>query len=96
MKLILFIHSGDRPETVTDLLRAHDVHAWTALAPARGAGASGRREGTRAWPGGSNVFLTMVEDERVDALCNAIHAARAQLPAGERLHAAVMPVERFS
>jgi hypothetical protein len=62
---------------------------------AHGAGATGKREGTRAWPGDESVFFSMVSDDHVAALTATIrdHAARA-LP-GERLHVAQMPVERF-
>ena len=95
MKLVMVIYSGSRPDTVTALLEAHQAQGWTELHGAHGAGASGRREATRAWPGDAAVFFSIVDVARADHLVEALAAEARTLPAGERLHAAVMPVERF-
>jgi hypothetical protein len=95
MKLVMVVYSGSRPQTVTRLLEAHDVRGWTEFAGAHGVGASGRRESTRAWPGDAAVFFSIVDAAHADELATALEAESVGLPAGERLHAAVMPVERF-
>jgi hypothetical protein len=41
------------------------------------------------------VFLSLVPDEAVAELRESLAAARDALPPGERMHAAVMPVEDF-
>ena len=95
MKMIVVIYGGPRPELLPDLLDRQRVIGWTQLPGAHGAGRTGRREGTRAWPGESLVFFTIVDGAEVAALLTAIHdLAGAALP-GERLHAAAVPVERF-
>ena len=95
MKLVMIVYSGSRPKTVTALLEAHDVRGWTELPRALGAGASGRREQSRAWPGDAAVIFTIVDAARAGELTGALAAAAAELPAGERLHAAVLPIEHF-
>jgi len=95
MKLLMVIYSGERPQLVTSLLEKHQVRGYTELTNAHGTGATGRRADTRAWPGGSAVFFTVIEAALADELVSALEAAAGTLPAGERLHAAVMPVERF-
>jgi len=95
MKLLLIVHSGDDRELVPTLLDHHQVHGWTQMAGVHGAGASGRREGTRAWPGDSALYFTTVEAAKADELADALAAAARDLPAGDRLHAMVMPVEHF-
>jgi hypothetical protein len=65
------------------------------LTPAHGAGETGRREGTRAWPGGADVYFTIVAAERVVGLTNALRVEADQLGEGERLHVAVLPTETF-
>ena len=95
MKLLLIVHSGDDREIVPALLDHHHVAGWTQVGCVHGAGATGRREGTRAWPGDSALYFTAVEAAKADELADALTAAARDLPAGERLHAMVLPVERF-
>lgn len=93
MKLLLLIYSGSAPERVTDLLDGLPIEGYTELDRARGAGRTGRRLGTRAWPGESTVLFTLVQDEDVGSISAAVQGEAAVLPAGERLHLAVLPVD---
>src|SRR5512134_532946 len=95
MKLLLVIYSGADPRLVPALLDRHHAGGWTRLPPAHGTGTTGRREGTRAWPGDAALFFSVVPAEKLDELVTALRAAAAGLPGGERLHAAVMPLETF-
>ena len=95
MKLLMVVYSGSRPRTVTGLLESHEVHGWTELPRGLGAGATGRREASRAWPGDAAVFFTIVSDGQATPLADALQHASAALPEDERLHAAIMPVETF-
>ena len=52
MKLLLIMYSGHRPDARARACSStQGVHGYTELEGAHGAGSSGRREGTRAWPG---------------------------------------------
>lgn len=93
MKLLLLIYSGSTPERVTDLLDRLPVEGYTEIDRAHGAGRSGRRLGTRAWPGESTVLFTLVREADVATISEAVGAEAKALPDGERLHLAVMPVE---
>lgn len=95
MKTLLIMYAGADPRFVERLLDTQGAAGWTELTHARGAGLSGRHEGTRAWPGNTTVFLTVVPSEQVASLTDAIVAARAELVSGERLHAAVLPTDLF-
>jgi len=95
MKLLLVIYSGADPRLVPGLLDRHHAGGWTQLPSAHGAGSTGRREGTRAWPGDTSLFFSVVPDERIIELLDAIRAEAAKLSPGDRLHAAVMPLETF-
>ncbi len=95
MKLLLIIYSGSRPALVPELLEHEGVHGYTEMGGAHGAGSTGKREGTRAWPGEASVFFSMVSDEHVAALTATIRERAAHAVPGERLHVAQMPVERF-
>lgn len=95
MKLLLLIYSGPTPHRIAALLEAHDAPGYTEFVNARGAGATGRIEGTRAWPGTATVYFTVVPDERVAELRSAIQSYRAAAVEGEHLHVAVMPTEDY-
>ena len=93
MRLLLIIYSGESPERVTELLDHHRVEGYTRLPEARGSGQSGRRLGTRAWPGSSTVFFSIVPAAEEASVVGAIRKQANLLPASERLHVAVMPVD---
>jgi len=95
MKLILVMYSGSRPGLVPQLLDGEGVHGYTELRGAHGAGRSGKHEGTRAWPGETAVFFSMVEDEQVQGLLGTLRAQGAQSLPGESFHVAELPVEYF-
>ncbi len=95
MKLLLIIYSGSKPRLVPELLETHHAGGFTRMDTAHGAGETGRREGTRAWPGSADVYFSIVPGERVNELAAALRKEAAQLESGERLHVAVLPTELF-
>ncbi|HSR14623.1 MAG TPA: hypothetical protein VLL51_02675 [Gemmatimonadales bacterium] len=92
-KMMVLVYSGPTPERIADLLDRHPVEGYTQIEDAKGAGRTGRRMGTRAWPGASTVFFTAVPDEVVPELTRAVHQETESLPDGERLHLMVLPIE---
>jgi len=95
MKLVLVIYNGGNDRLVPELFDRHHAGGYTEFRGAHGAGESGRREGTRAWPGDASLFFSIVPADRVGALTAALREQADALEAGERLHVAVMPTETF-
>jgi hypothetical protein len=95
MKLLMMLYTGSTPHRVADVLDAHEAHGFTEIDRAHGRGTTGRVEGTRAWPGESSVFFSIVPDDRVTDLERALRALAIGAAPGERLHVAVVPVEHF-
>lgn len=95
MKLLMMLYTGSRPQRVADVLDAHDANAFTEIDRVHGRGVTGRVEGTRAWPGESTVFISIVREEQVASLEEALRALANGVMPGERLHVAVLPVEHF-
>lgn len=93
MRMLLVIYAGDTPSRVTEVLDRFQVEGYTELPGARGSGQTGPRLGTRAWPGGSTVFFTMVPRAEATPVVEAFAEEARRLPDGERLHVAVLPVE---
>ena len=93
MKMLVMTYSGAEPARLSALLDGAGVPGHTCFEGGRGHGLSGPREGTRAWPGDVTVCFAVVEDGlagEAAACCRAL-----ELPPGERLHVAVLPVDSF-
>lgn len=95
MKMLMVVYTGMSPQRVASLLDAHHAGGYTEFRNAHGTGATGRHEGSRAWPGESTLFLSVVPQETSDELLTALSGAAGSLPTGERLHVAVVPTESF-
>ena len=95
MKMLVLVYSGSSPQRISSLLDAHHAGGYTEFRNAHGAGSTGRREGSRAWPGESTLFVSVLPATQSDALVSDLRAETTKLPAGERLHVAVLPTETF-
>lgn len=95
MKMLMLVYSGPTPQRISSLLDRHHAGGYTEFRNAHGVGETGRREGSRAWPGESTLWVSVVPGEQSDELVNLLRAETALLPSGERLHVAVLPTETF-
>ena len=93
--MLLLIYSGDSPRRISSLLDEHSTGGYTEFENVHGAGSTGRREGSRAWPGASTLMFSVVPDETADDLAATLRTERDRLPPGERLHVAVLPTDKF-
>lgn len=95
MKMLMLLYSGSSPQRISSLLDAHHAGGWTEFRNGHGAGSTGKRDGSRAWPGESTVYVSVVPAERSDELLEALRGERTRLPHGEHLHVAVLPTDTF-
>ncbi len=95
MRMLWIVYAGATPELVSAALERLGAPGWTRFDHAHGAGSHGRVEGTRAWPGDETVFVSVIPGDQAAAVADGLAAEAAQLPRAERLHVAVLPVERF-
>lgn len=95
MRTFLLMYGGPDESRVPTILERHGITHYTSFAGGHGAGSTGRREGTRAWPGETTMIVSLVPDDRAESLADELQQEAAGLPAGERLHVAVHSTERF-
>ena len=95
MKMLMLVYSGSNPHRISSLLDAHHAGGYTEFRNGHGAGSTGKRDGSRAWPGESTVYVSVVPAERSNELLEALRGERAKLPVGEHLHVAVLPTDTF-
>ena len=93
--MLIVVYSGSNPHRISSLLDSHHAGGYTEFRNAHGAGATGRREGSRAWPGESTIFFSVVPADQSIELVETLRSEGARLPAGERVHVAVMATETF-
>lgn len=95
MKLVLFLHAGPTGDRLHQVAERLGLAAHTDLGVIHGAGASGRHEGSRAFPGDGRAMFAVIEDARAAALLPDVQRIRDELPAGERLRVLILPVEQM-
>lgn len=95
MRMFMLMYGGPDGARVPALLERHGITHYTSFAGGHGVGSTGRREGTRAWPGETTMIVSMVPAERADSLAAELKAEADRLPVGERLHVAVVPTDSF-
>jgi hypothetical protein len=95
VKMLIVVYSGSNPHRISSLLDSHHAGGYTEFRNAHGVGATGRREGSRAWPGESTLFFSVVPADQSMELVTTLRDEGSRLPAGERVHVAVMPTETF-
>lgn len=95
MKMLMLVYSGSSPRRISSLLDAHHAGGYTEFRNAHGVGSSGRREGSRAWPGESTLYVSVLPAEQTDELVATLRDESVRLPVGERLHVAVLPTDTF-
>lgn len=95
MKMLMIICPEERQKEIRELIGAHEVHAYTELREVIGEGAHGKRLDTRVWPTRSVLVFTVVAEEKVDELMQALAACRERLLPSEGMRAFVLPVEQM-
>lgn len=95
MKMLMLIYSGDAPQQVSSLLDGAHAGGYSEFRNVHGSGSTGRRAGSRAWPGESTLFVSVLPDERAGELIESLRGATGRLPPGDSLHVAVLPTETF-
>ena len=95
MKMLMIFCAGTKLEEVRRLLDAHEVHGTTEIPEVLGSGVTGRRLGTRAWPGTSSLVITAVAAPKADELLSALDSLARTCSGEEGLRVLSLPVERM-
>lgn len=95
MKMLMLIYSGESPQRISALLDDHSTGGYTEFRNLHGTGVTGRREGSRAWPGNSTLLVSVVPNDTAADLVTALRDETRRLSPGERLHVAVLPTDTF-
>ena len=87
MKLLMILVDSNHQEDVENLLEDHDVPGFTELPNVLGKGRTGRKMGTRAFPGSSTLYFVGIGDEGCHGLCDRLKELQQQAGPEEGLKA---------
>jgi hypothetical protein len=76
MKLLMILVDADHAADVERLLEASEVPGYTELPSALGKGRTGRKLGTRAFPGSSTIYFVALPDGECHGLCDELRRLR--------------------
>ena len=92
MKMVMIVVEHSRRERVEAALQERGVTGYSEIPTVYGAGATGLRFGSSAFPGSSSIILSVVEDGEAEALLKAIDASCADCR--QAMHFVVWGVEK--
>jgi hypothetical protein len=93
MKLLMVLVDSNHQKHVEEILDRYDVPGYTKLSNALGKGESGRKLGSRAFPGSNTLFFTAVDGDICQTLCADLKALREKAGREEGLKAFVLEAE---
>lgn len=85
MQMLMIIVESAHKEKLEAALTERHVLGYTEIPTVYGAGSSGMRLGSRAFPETSSIIFTVVEKEKVDALLSWIDSSCADCRAAMRM-----------
>ena len=87
MKLLLIMSTDSHAPELREIIDEHEVQGYTEIPEVRGSGKTGKRLGTRAFPGAGSIFFTAVDEDKAQELVDAVRdfCDRCQIGEGLRL-----------
>jgi len=76
MKLVMMIADTAYAAEVEQLLEECDIPGFTEIPNVLGKGATGKKFGSRAFPGSSTMYLAALDDHCMEPLQERLHALR--------------------
>lgn len=94
MKLLMIVVDANHQEDVEEILDRHQVPGFSELPNVLGKGETGRKLGSRAFPGSSTLYFTVIDPSICKSLCGELQALNDKIGKEEGLFAFTMEAER--
>lgn len=95
MKLLMVLVPSDCLNDLQKVIEGHEIHAYTEVPNVLGAGTSGRKLGTRAFPGTAAMILTILRSSEASALVDAVREFAAERDCREEIRVFGLPAEQL-
>ena len=93
MKLLMIVVDSNHHKDVERILDEHQVPGFSELPNVLGKGQTGRKLGSRAFPGSSTLYFTAVDGDICHTLCADLKALNEKAGKEEGLFAFVLDAE---
>lgn len=93
MRLLMIVVDTNHRADVEKILEDHDVPGFSELPNILGKGQTGKKQGSRAFPGSSSLFFTAVDGEICETLCADLRALNERAGKEEGLFAFTFEAE---
>jgi hypothetical protein len=93
MKLVMVLVPTECLDEIQKVIDGHEIHAYTEIPSVLGSGRSGRKLGTRAFPGTSSMLLAVTADDECERLLAAVKGYAARSPCAAGIRAFTLPAE---
>lgn len=94
MKLLMILVDSHHRKDVEEILDRHGVPGFSELPNVLGKGQTGRKLGSRAFPGSSTLYFTVVDRGLCEPLCGELRALSEKAGKEEGLFAFTMEAEK--
>ena len=78
MKLLMIIADSVLDDQVRAMLHAEGLTGYSEIPDVLGAGTSGEKRGSRAFPGANNMYFTVVSPTQVDRIVNTLRSVSSE------------------
>jgi len=95
MKMVMMIVDADHDEDIERLFEECDVPGYSEIPNVLGKGTTGRKLGSRAFPGSSTLYFAALEDHCIERLKEELTALRDARGPKEGLKAFVLDTEEL-
>ncbi len=94
MKLLMILVDTNHQNAVEEILDRHQVQGFSELPDVLGRGETGRKLGSRAFPGSSTLYFTVIDPSICASLCGELQALNDEIGKEEGLFAFTMEAEK--
>ena len=93
MRLLLIVVDSDHKEDVERILDAEAIEGYSEVPTVLGKGKTGKKKGSRAFPGSSTLFFTAISGDTCAGLCDELKSLRDRYGKEEGLRVFTLDAE---
>lgn len=94
MKMLFVIYATAIEPEITSLIEEMDIQGYTRWEKVQGMGSTGKRYGSKTWPGTNTMRLIADEEEKVLSFIEKVKELRTSFANPPALKVFMLPVER--